>query len=304
MVNPDMVLRGLQAMLRRNEGRSSGMLHGMAYTLLIIAKHHVRLPDRDVEKLRAYCAQLKVARPGMTEKNRARLRQFDDPHNLNRILLLPEELLRDARTNSTSRRRAAELVETALAIELLLMTALRIKNLSMLDLDENVHWTRSSRRGVCHLAIDGRHVKNKEERDFELDGSTATLLATFLNGYRSELAPASCRWLFARRDGRGPVNPIVLANRVKTTIRKRTGLIVNVHLFRSLGAKIYLDRNPGGYEVVRRTLGHKHLSTTTSAYTGMEAVSAVKQFDRTIRAQQEAARCKGRPSASRSGCRL
>ena len=96
------------------------------------------------------------------------------------------------------------------------------------------------------------------------------------------------------------MHPIVLATRVSRTIRKRTGLAVNVHLFRSLGAKIYLDRNPGGYDVVRRTLGHKHLSTTTSAYTGMESISAAKQFDQIIRQRQEAARSKKWPSNPRT----
>jgi hypothetical protein len=88
----------------------------------------------------------------------------------------------------------------------------------------------------------------------------------------------------------------VLSKRIKNTILRRTGLTVNAHLFRALDGKIYLDRNPGGYEVLRQTFGHKHMSTTTSAYTGMESVSAAKLFDRTIKAQQELARStQGRP---------
>ena len=75
----------------------------------------------------------------------------------------------------------------------------------------------------------------------------------------------------------------VLASRIKKVIRDRTGLIVNPHLFRSLGSKLYLDRHPGGYEVVRRMLGHKNMSTTIAAYTGLESVSAAKHFDNTLR---------------------
>lgn len=82
----------------------------------------------------------------------------------------------------------------------------------------------------------------------------------------------------------------MLARRVARAISKRTGLTVNVHLFRALGAKIYLDQNPGGYEVVRRALGHKHLSTTTAAYTGMESLSAAKQFDLTVNRRRAQAR--------------
>jgi integrase len=297
MVRPELAYRGLKAMLDR-KGGTSGMIHGMAYTLLTIAKHHARLSGEELQKLRVFCSRLKLKRQGMTAKNRARLRQFDDPQLLNRLLLLPEELQREAKTQALSPRRAAALVEIALAIELLLMTALRIKNLAALHLDENIQWTRSSRRGVCHLVVDGRHVKNGEDRDFELEGATVNLLKLYIGRHRASLAPVPCRWLFARRGGGGPVDPVVLARRITRTIRQRTGLTVNVHLFRALGAKIYLDQNPGGYEVVRRALGHRHLSTLTAAYTGMESISAAKQFDQTVRKRQELARGQRRSTST------
>lgn len=68
MVQPDMALRGLTSMLNRKNGQSSGMVHGMAYTLLNIAKHFARLPNQDLKRLRDYCQRLKVPRSGMTEK--------------------------------------------------------------------------------------------------------------------------------------------------------------------------------------------------------------------------------------------
>jgi integrase len=298
MVKPELAYKGLKAMLDR-KGETSGMLHGMAYTLLIIAKHHARLGEDDLQKLRMACSRLKPKRQGMTPKNRARLRQLSDPQVLNQLLLLHHDLLQEARTKALPLPRAAALVEVALALELLWMTALRIKNLSNLHLDENIQWTRSSRKGVCHLVVSGRHVKNGVARDFELEGSTVALLKLYIERYRPSLAPAPCRWLFARRDGAGPVDPIVLATRIKRTIRKRTGLTVNVHLFRALNAKIYLDHNPGGYEVVRSGLGHKRLSTTMDAYTGMEDISAAKQFDRTIRKRQEQAESQRRRLSTR-----
>lgn len=51
---------------------------------------------------------------------------------------------------------------------------------------------------------------------------------------------------------------------------------------RHIGAKLYLDENPGAYEVVRRILGHKSLSTTVNNYTGLEIEAAVKHFDAVI----------------------
>jgi integrase len=57
---------------------------------------------------------------------------------------------------------------------------------------------------------------------------------------------------------------------------------INPHLFRHIAAKLYLDTNPGGYEVVRRVLGQRSINTTTRFYTGLETASAVRHFDRTI----------------------
>jgi hypothetical protein len=43
-----------------------------------------------------------------------------------------------------------------------------------------------------------------------------------------------------------------------------------------LAAKIYLDQNPGGFEVVRQLLGHKNLKTTINAYAGINTKRAGK----------------------------
>ena len=52
------------------------------------------------------------------------------------------------------------------------------------------------------------------------------------------------------------------------------GLDFNVHLFRHAAGKIFLDKNPGNYEVVRQLLRHKSIATTTGAYSGAETRQA------------------------------
>ena len=47
-------------------------------------------------------------------------------------------------------------------------------------------------------------------------------------------------------------------------------------------AKIFLDRNPGQYEVIRQLLGHKDISTTIAFYAGAESVTAARHYARTI----------------------
>lgn len=288
MVRPENVEKGLRAMLNRKAGRTSKTIYGMAYMLKTIAKHYVRLPSEDIAKLDVMCRRLRVRQIGMTEKNRKRLRQFDDEGHAARILHMPAELIAEARSGKVSPKRCAMLAETALAIELLLMTALRIKNLAGLHLDQSIEWSRATRDGVCHLIVESDQVKNGQHLEFELENETTDLLRTFVEKYRPLLVPASSRWLFGRRDANEPMSTTVLSQRISKTIRQRTGLEVNPHLFRSLGGKLYLDRHPGGYEVVRRMLGHTNMSTTLQAYTGLESTSAAKHFDQTIRSLRDA----------------
>ena len=289
MVQPEMVRRGLGTMVGRKQGRS-GMIYGMAYMLVTIAKYYARLPPEKLAVLKQYARNLKPERQGMTAKNRKRLRQFEDSTHLWRILQLPQTLLQDANSGRLSPKRSALLAETAIAIELLIMTMLRIKNLAHLHLEENIFWSRSTAEGVCHLVVEPDEVKNGEPRSFELDGETVSLLRAFVRRHRPVLAPHSSRWLFGRRDGKGPVDESVLGNRISRTVRQRLGLVVNPHLFRGLGAMIYLKKHPGAYEVVRRMLGHKQMSTTIEAYTGLETASAARHFDQTIREAREFAR--------------
>ncbi len=54
------------------------------------------------------------------------------------------------------------------------------------------------------------------------------------------------------------------------------------HRFRHAAAKIFLDRNPGQYEVVRQFLGHKDIKTTIAFYAGTESASAARYYAQTI----------------------
>jgi site-specific recombinase XerD len=54
------------------------------------------------------------------------------------------------------------------------------------------------------------------------------------------------------------------------------------HRFRHAVGKIFLDRNPGQYEVVRQLLGHKDIKTTVAFYAGAESASAGRHYAQTI----------------------
>jgi integrase len=62
-------------------------------------------------------------------------------------------------------------------------------------------------------------------------------------------------------------------------IRRETGRYLYPHLTRHFGAALYLRENPGAFEVVRRVLGHKSLTTTTRSYASFDDEAAVRMFD-------------------------
>ena len=60
----------------------------------------------------------------------------------------------------------------------------------------------------------------------------------------------------------------LVSEQIQATIRRETGLVMHVHLFRHLAGKLSLRMDPGNYEQVRRLLGHRTIDTTTIFYTG------------------------------------
>ncbi|WP_339951195.1 hypothetical protein [uncultured Albimonas sp.] len=97
---------GLRHIHTRFNGQTPTWLAGMAAKLLAIARHHVKLPEAETAKLLAIKTKLVVERTGMTDKNRARLSQFDDPRNVGLLLSLPQQLLKRAEAASRPSPRA------------------------------------------------------------------------------------------------------------------------------------------------------------------------------------------------------
>ncbi len=132
-----------------------------------------------------------------------------------------------------------------------------------------------------HIVIEPAEVKNGEPLDYPMPQESFELIERYLREFRPRLAPADSTALFPGRCG-GPKVVRGFADQISNTIHAHTGMRINPHLFRHVAAKLYLDGNPGGYEVVRRVLGQRSINTTTRFYTGLETASAVRHFNATI----------------------
>jgi integrase len=222
--------------------------------------------------------RLAVGRRGLTETNRLRLRQLDFRENAEALVRLPPKLLALA-ARSPKARGGALLAQAAVAAEILLMAPMRIGNLAGLDLDRNL--IRPGRGKEIHIVIEPEDVKNDEPLHFPLPAQSAALIDRYLTEFRPPLATPGCTALFpGKRGGSKSLN--TLRAQISKTVHCYTGMTINPHLFRHIAAKLYLDENPGGYEVVRRVLGHRSTSTTEAFYCGLETASAVRHFDKTI----------------------
>jgi integrase len=228
----------------------------------------VRVPADQLSNLKKLRGKLGSLRSGLTEKNKALLRKFEDPRLLPSLLGLPDRLWRTARRNIVVSKRSFIDLQTALAIDILLHTPLRIKNLAALKFDEQLHWPQGRGKPAL-LVVRVEETKNEEPLEFELP----TALADRLYAYRNEIAAAVIGSrpdaLFVSRKGI-PRTLSTIGVAIQRSVLRHVGVKLTPHQFRHLAAKIHLDANHGAYELVRQLLGHKDLKTTTKFYAGID----------------------------------
>lgn len=270
---------GLRWLLTQTKNAKTRGIAEMAGLLRNVAKRYVRVDDACQKKLDQLDGKLTVKpQSGMTTKNRDRLRPLDNRDTMRGLLLLPERLFERSRVDGDL-YRAALAREDALAIAIFLNCPIRRKNMAEVHVEQNLQRPGDGR---VFLVFEADDVKNEERIEFELPKSVVTLIDRHLASRSPQLCPSGTPWLFPRRNGSEPVDVNHFAGRIKQRVFKELGLKVNVHLFRHIAAKIWLDANPGHYEALRRLLGHKVLSQTINAYAGFEAGTATRLFGETV----------------------
>ena len=233
----------------------------------------LKVDEPTLERFKKIASRLAVQRGGMTAKNRERLRPFDDAETVAASLGLPQRIRREVETKKRNPRSNAVLAQMAAAIALLQAAPIRLKNLTGLNLTDNL----IARAKSFYLVIGEHETKNREPIDFELPAETVAILSWYVREYRPFLLKEPSDALFPGEGGRAKPSG-TLSMQLSRTVFRYTGLRFNTHLFRHTGGKIFLDARPGHYEVARRVLGHRSTATTTSLYTGAETRTAGLHF--------------------------
>jgi hypothetical protein len=106
LVDMDAFKTGLRFFLDREGGAPTTAIADLAGTLKAVARHHVRAEPHHLDQMGGVIRRLAPGRIGLTETNRTRLRPFDDPQSIRALLMLPEELMRQARRHRNLQRGA------------------------------------------------------------------------------------------------------------------------------------------------------------------------------------------------------
>jgi integrase len=252
-------------------------VHNMARTMRLVAKHYCRLDEPTLVTLEKICRKLDPGnRRQMTERNRRRLGQFDDPRNVARLLNFPEHEANRALAHKDP-LRAAKAMDRAVAIALLIHCGLRISSLRTLELAD-FSWKSS---GSCILFVPAIRTKSDRALEFELCEEVTVLLKRHLAELRPRLPGSDGPYLFPGPDGEAR-SKTSLAGAIYKAMRNRAGLEMNPHLFRHAIAKIAVEADPGAYLAVSRVLGHTTLDTTMGHYLGTESKAAGRHVDKLL----------------------
>ncbi|MCZ4263039.1 site-specific integrase [Limimaricola sp. G21655-S1] len=268
-------LRRFASTVDRN--RAPETVHKMAVQLRSMARNLLDLDEAHLAELDAIIGRL-APRSGrkMGARNFERLKQFDDPDLVQRLLGFPdEELGRALKARSPVRR--AKGVERALAIAVALYTGLRVKNLRSLRLDTNL--VRSGDRLLVRLSED--EMKTHAALEIELPSEVITLLDLFVNQHRHILPSADGPYLFPGERG-GPRSYDAMRDAVSRPLLKHAGIEINPHLYRHVIAKIVAERRPELLADVSRHLGHRSFNTTYQSYLGTEGPAASRRLNRLL----------------------
>ena len=222
-----------------------------------------------------------------SEKNVRKLDQFDNAEKVNAFLVLPYSIWAEMQKKEKLTVDDAVEMAVAVAIEILLSTLMRRKNLVNLDLAQHFWPQQPTPQGKWVIHLDATEVKNAKALDFRLRPTTIALIQYYIRHCRPLLITQPTSRLFLRTDGT-PMLGQDMYHLVTKQVRDRLGLDVHLHLFRQIGAMLFLDQHPGKIGVVKVMLGHKTEKTTEKFYARLKATKAIEFFTEAVLGGREA----------------
>ncbi|MCE0505389.1 site-specific integrase [Roseivivax sp. GX 12232] len=282
VVTPETAKRAFNSMLRRRGSNAipPGFAN-IAATLTAIARHHLKVPEPEVQQFITIKKRLATNPRGMSTKNKERLGQFEDWQNVIRVATLAHVLMDRANEDPTSRESALAAMHAA-TLGVLLSCPMRAQNVSSLDLDRHLRPQGHGAALRYGIRVEGSEVKNGEPVEVKLNAKMSRLLDRYIVQFRPMLTEHESTALFPRRSDGRPRKPSNFSAHLKEVIERETGLVMHMHLFRHFAAYLYLKERPENFELVRRLLKHKRLQTTMDFYASLSNQWAHDHYDQVV----------------------
>jgi integrase len=292
LCDPVLVKLSLRYHVGRYRERHDGMqgevrtptVFGIADLPRQIAKHHVGADAAVVAALTDLARRFRPAPSGMCETAERRLQQVENPRQLRALLRHPiVEMYKLAKKTDPHRLDAGRFA-VLLAIGLLTVAPVRIKNAAALDLDAHVHMP-SGKQQPLTIAIPRTEVKNGRPFKFKLTVPLAELFRIYLRKFRPLLLRGPSSAVFPGKGGKAKDGKL-LGRQISGLLRRELGLAWNPHLFRHLAAYLLLHEGNGNYVDGQLVLNHQSGDTTRRSYEGFNAAPAFARYDRLIDEQR------------------
>ncbi|MEQ1945179.1 tyrosine-type recombinase/integrase [Mesorhizobium sp. VNQ89] len=270
----------------RTDGEQPGIYTiDLATLFLDLARSETELDGESLRRLEDMRATLEEhRRSGLTDKNMTLIRQVLATDSWAKVVGLPRRILAGADAfRRTQPIKSAVSAQLAVAITLLTMAPVRMRNLATIRIGHNLIRPNGP-AGAFHLIFAANEVKNEEPLEFPLNAQVTAMIETFIHDHRPGLMRSHNHdYLFPGEAG-GHKDMKTLGGQITKRIAREIGLTITPHQFRHAAAALILRTDRGNYELVRRVLGHKSLGTTTSFYIGLESLSAAERFGQIVTA--------------------
>jgi integrase len=284
LLAPPVVEKVLEGYCEKNGEHPKLYTIALAGRFLAIAKETKCRNDADCELLDEMRIALDDERPeGFTPKNMALIRQVLTPGVWDRIVTLPFVMMEEARKQRQhAPLRAAVTAQIAVAIAILCLVPLRIKNLTEIRLGLNLS-KPGGPKSQYWLHFPHYDVKNRIELKYPLEDYIRPLIDDYVHDFRPSLLRGKNEDCLFPGILPGAKDQVSFSGQITKRILKRTGLRITAHQFRHAAGALILDKQPGNYELVRLILGHRDVQTTIRCYLGLKEIRATQIFGKIVK---------------------
>ena len=284
LLAPEVAEKVLVGYREKNGGNPKLYTIDLAGRFLAIAKETKCLSDSDCDLLDEMRVTLEDDRPeGFTPKNSALIRQVLTSGIWDRVVNLPFAMMSEARRQQQhSPVRTAVTAQLAVAIAILTVVPVRIKNLTEVRLGFNLN-KPGGPKSQYWLNFPDYDVKNRMKLEYPLEDYVTPLIDEYVHEFRPTLLRGRDEDYLFPGMNKGAKGKVTFSGQITDRIIKRIGLRITAHQFRHAVGALILQKYPGNYELVRLILGHRNVQTTIRCYIGLKEIQATQIVGKIIR---------------------